>query len=89
MLCEKRDSLLRRKNALDLASSLQPPISSDRIAVADEHYRQGERYFQADLLDLAAVECQKAVETNPQHMPARALLAEIKFIASRRSSKPR
>src|SRR5438876_10244700 len=40
---------------------------------ADEHYRLAERYFQAGDFEKSALECEKAIQINGNHAPARAL----------------
>ena len=46
---------------------------------ADEHYRLAERYFQAGDFEKAALECDKAIQINGNHAPARALKMEVEF----------
>jgi tetratricopeptide (TPR) repeat protein len=54
-----------------------PPPS---VVAADEHYRQGERLFQASDFARAEAECAKALEADPNHAPARALRMEVGFL---------
>ena len=86
-LCEERDQLLRRKKDLDRGNAV-PAATVEQDAVADEHYRQAERFYQAGTYDLAEGECRKALQSNPDHLPSRALLKELRFIAGRRSGTP-
>src|SRR5688500_10281089 len=44
-----------------------------KTSQADEHYRLGERYYQAGDYEKASVECEKAIQLSPNHAPARAL----------------
>jgi type II secretory pathway component GspD/PulD (secretin)/tetratricopeptide (TPR) repeat protein len=50
---------------------------------ADEHYRLGERYYQAGDYEKAALECEKALQINGNHAPARALHLEVEFLLGR------
>ncbi|HXX94028.1 MAG TPA: tetratricopeptide repeat protein, partial [Planctomycetota bacterium] len=50
---------------------------------ADEHYRLAERYYQAGDYEKAAVECEKALQINGNHAPARALHLEVEFLLGR------
>ena len=79
VLCAKRDQLLKTKRDLEQAARDERTLL-DKRAAADEHYRLAERYFQAVDYEHASEQCQKAIETHPEHLPARALLQEIQFI---------
>jgi tetratricopeptide (TPR) repeat protein len=78
-LCAKRDQLLKTKQDLEQAAKKEQAVM-DKRAAADEHYRLAERYFQASDFERASTEAQKAIETHPDHLAARGLLQEIKFI---------
>jgi type II secretory pathway component GspD/PulD (secretin)/tetratricopeptide (TPR) repeat protein len=55
---------------------------------ADEHYRLAERYFQAGDFEKAALECEKALQINGNHAPARALHMEVQFNLGRGQVTP-
>ena len=50
---------------------------------ADEHYRLAERYYQAADYEKAEIECEKAIQLNPNHAPAQALVREVRFVQGR------
>jgi len=56
--------------------------------VADEHYRLAERWYQAGDYDRAEVESQKAIQLNPRHAPADALLIELHFMQGKGQATP-
>ncbi len=59
-----------------------------KTSQADEHYRLGERYYQAGDYEKATVECEKAVQLSPNHAPAQALLMEVRFILGQGKNFP-
>src|SRR6185436_14442617 len=51
-----------------------------KASQADEHYRLAERYYQAGDFEKSVLECQKAIQLNANHAPAKALFTEVQFI---------
>lgn len=50
---------------------------------ADEHYRLAERYYQSGDYEKSQLECDKALQINGNHAPARALFMEVQFLLGR------
>ena len=59
-----------------------------KASQADEHYRLAERYFQAGDFEKAEIECEKSIQLNTSHAPAKALHLEIQFILGRHKVTP-
>ena len=59
-----------------------------KASQADEHYRLAERYYQAGDFEKSVLECQKAIQLNANHAPARALFTEVQFILGQGRATP-
>lgn len=59
-----------------------------KASQADEHYRLAERYFQAGDLEKSRMECQNALQLNPNHAASKALFAEVTFMLGRGGATP-
>ena len=63
-----------------LAVLLVAGMVAGTLRLADSHYRRAERDYQAGDFERAALGCERALRARPGHVPAAALLAEIRFI---------
>ncbi len=61
---------------------------AQKASQADEHYRLAERQYVAGDFEKATQECEKAIQLNPNHAPARALFMEVQFILGRSKATP-
>jgi type II secretory pathway component GspD/PulD (secretin)/tetratricopeptide (TPR) repeat protein len=59
-----------------------------KASQADEHYRLAERYYQAGDFEKAELECEKAIQINPNHAAAQALVTEVRFILGKGGATP-
>ena len=57
-------------------------------ADAEACYRLAERYYQAGDFEKAFLECEKALQLNPNHAPAKALHMEVQFLLGRGKATP-
>lgn len=52
-------------------------------STADEHYLLAEGYFQRSDFDRAKAECLRAIQADPDHLPARALRQEVEILTGK------
>jgi len=72
-LCAERDRLLRLKKDLEVL-----------VTPADMHYRLAERFFQEGDFPRCQTECENALRSDPNHLPTRSLLTEVRFLIGQR-----
>jgi type II secretory pathway component GspD/PulD (secretin) len=76
------DTLIQRLKQQQEVSEQQ------KAAQADEHYRLAERYYQTGDFDRAELECEKALQLQPNHAAAKALYLEVQFVQGRERATP-
>ncbi|MBI2932477.1 MAG: tetratricopeptide repeat protein [Planctomycetes bacterium] len=76
------DELLRRLQQQHQVAEQQ------KFSEADEHYRMADRWYQAGDFEKAELECQKALQLNPEHAPAHALYLDVQFMLNKGQATP-